>query len=83
MITSIRSGSLHHDPGALNAERENMQHHAVTETLRTPVSGDFFAHSSYRVTGNATAMGEAVGKVAARAARAGTALTDVSVRRTQ
>jgi len=29
------------------------------------ISGDFLAHSSYRVTGNAVAMGEAAGKVAA------------------
>lgn len=33
------------------------------------ISGDFLAHSSYRVTGNAVAMGEAAGKVAAVAAR--------------
>lgn len=32
------------------------------------ISGDFFAHSSYRVTGNSVAMGEAVGKVSAYAA---------------
>ncbi len=32
------------------------------------ISGDFFAHSSYRVTGNAAAMGEAAGIVAALAA---------------
>ena len=32
------------------------------------ISGDFFAHASYRVTGNAVAMGEAAGKVAAQAA---------------
>lgn len=32
------------------------------------ISGDFLAHSSYRVTGNAVAMGEAAGKIAARAA---------------
>jgi hypothetical protein len=32
------------------------------------ISGDFIAHASYRVTGNAVAMGEAAGKVAARAA---------------
>jgi hypothetical protein len=31
------------------------------------ISGDFFAHASYRVTGNAVAMGEAAGKLAARA----------------
>ena len=31
------------------------------------ISGDFFAHASYRVTGNAVAMGEAVGKVGAKA----------------
>ncbi|MCX5684930.1 MAG: FAD-dependent oxidoreductase [Planctomycetota bacterium] len=35
------------------------------------ISGDFIAHSSYRVTGNAVAMGEAAGKVAATAARSG------------
>jgi len=33
------------------------------------ISGDFIAHSSYRVTGNAVAMGEAAGKVAAVAAK--------------
>ncbi len=32
------------------------------------ISGDFLAHSSYRVTGNAAAMGEAAGRVAAAAA---------------
>ncbi|MBU2904343.1 FAD-dependent oxidoreductase [Arenibacter algicola] len=31
------------------------------------ISGDFFAHASYRVTGNAVAMGEAAGQVAAQA----------------
>jgi hypothetical protein len=33
------------------------------------ISGDFLAHSSYRVTGNAVAMGEASGITAALAAR--------------
>ena len=33
------------------------------------ISGDFIAHSSYRVTGNAVAMGEAAGKTAAIAAK--------------
>ena len=33
------------------------------------ISGDFLAHASYRVTGNAVAMGEAAGKVAALAAK--------------
>ncbi|MCC6881933.1 MAG: FAD-dependent oxidoreductase [Verrucomicrobiales bacterium] len=33
------------------------------------ISGDFIAHASYRVTGNATAMGEAAGVIAALAAR--------------
>ena len=32
------------------------------------ISGDFFAHASYRVTGNAVAMGETAGKVAGIAA---------------
>lgn len=35
------------------------------------ISGDFLAHSSYRVTGDAVAMGEAAGKAAAAAARGG------------
>jgi glycine/D-amino acid oxidase-like deaminating enzyme len=35
------------------------------------ISGDFVAHASYRVTGNAVAMGEAAGKAAAEAARTG------------
>ncbi|MEI6715645.1 MAG: FAD-dependent oxidoreductase [Verrucomicrobiota bacterium] len=34
------------------------------------ISGDFIAHASYRVTGNAVAMGEAAGATAALAARA-------------
>lgn len=33
------------------------------------ISGDFFAHASYRVTGNAVPMGEAAGAAAALAAR--------------
>jgi hypothetical protein len=33
------------------------------------ISGDFIAHSSYRVTGNAVAMGQAAGRVAALAAK--------------
>ncbi|MFV0445318.1 MAG: FAD-dependent oxidoreductase [Planctomycetaceae bacterium] len=33
------------------------------------ISGDFFAHASYRVTGNAVAMGEAAGVTAALAGR--------------
>jgi hypothetical protein len=33
------------------------------------ISGDFFAHASYRMTGNAVPMGEAAGKLAAQAAR--------------
>jgi hypothetical protein len=33
------------------------------------ISGDFIAHASYRVTGNATAMGEAAGAVGALAAK--------------
>ena len=32
------------------------------------ISGDFIAHASYRVTGNAVAMGEAAGVVSAVAA---------------
>jgi len=32
------------------------------------ISGDFFAHSSYRVTGNAAIMGQAAGVCAAIAA---------------
>lgn len=35
------------------------------------ISGDFLAHSSYRVTGNAVVMGESAGKVAACAAMTG------------
>ncbi|WP_229312204.1 FAD-dependent oxidoreductase [Larkinella punicea] len=33
------------------------------------ISGDFVAHSSYRVTGNAAYMGQAAGRVAALAAK--------------
>ena len=35
------------------------------------ISGDFIAHASYRVTGNAVAMGEAAGAVSALAAKTG------------
>ncbi len=35
------------------------------------ISGDFVAHSSYRVTGNSVPMGEAAGKAAALAAKTG------------
>jgi hypothetical protein len=35
------------------------------------ISGDFVAHASYRVTGNAVAMGEAAGVTAALAAKSG------------
>lgn len=41
------------------------------------ISGDFFAHASYRVTGNAVPMGEAAGRVAAAAANAGCAPAEV------
>jgi len=37
------------------------------------ISGDFIAHASYRVTGNAVVLGEAAGKVAAAAALSGRA----------
>ena len=37
------------------------------------ISGDFFAHASYRVTGNSVPMGEAAGKLAAESAKAGKA----------
>ncbi|HMO86130.1 MAG TPA: FAD-dependent oxidoreductase, partial [Lacipirellulaceae bacterium] len=40
------------------------------------VSGDFLAHSSYRVTGNAVALGEAAGRAAATAATTGRALPE-------
>lgn len=35
------------------------------------ISGDFIAHSSYRVTGNSVPMGEAAGRAAAMAAKSG------------
>jgi len=41
------------------------------------ISGDFIAHASYRVTGNAAAMGEAAGAVAALAAQSRTAPHEV------
>lgn len=37
------------------------------------ISGDFFAHASYRVTGNAVPMGEAAGKLAANSVTEGKA----------
>jgi hypothetical protein len=42
------------------------------------ISGDFIAHASYRVTGNAVAMGEAAGAVAARASQTKRAPHDVA-----
>jgi hypothetical protein len=42
------------------------------------ISGDFISHASYRVTGNAVAMGEAAGAAAAVAAKTKTAPQDVS-----
>lgn len=42
------------------------------------ISGDFIAHASYRVTGNAVAMGEAAGVVAALAAQTSRQPHDVS-----
>ncbi|TBL80822.1 FAD-dependent oxidoreductase [Paenibacillus thalictri] len=41
------------------------------------VSGDFWAHASYRVTGNAVPMGEAIGFAAAIAAKSGCTLSEV------
>lgn len=41
------------------------------------ISGDFIAHSSYRVTGDAAALGEAVGVAAAAAVRLGVNPADV------
>lgn len=41
------------------------------------ISGDFIAHASYRVTGNAVAMGEAAGATAAVAVKTKTAPHDV------
>ena len=35
------------------------------------ISGDFIAHSSYRVTGNAVPLGEAAGLAATRSVAAG------------
>ncbi|NHN32857.1 FAD-dependent oxidoreductase [Paenibacillus agricola] len=42
------------------------------------VSGDFWAHASYRVTGNSVPMGEAIGFAAATAAKLGCRLDEVS-----
>lgn len=42
------------------------------------ISGDFFAHSSYRMTGNAVAMGEAAGIVASVAVQEGLLPHEVS-----
>ena len=42
------------------------------------ISGDFFAHASYRVTGNAVALGEAAGSAAAAAALRGCLPHEVS-----
>lgn len=44
------------------------------------VSGDFWAHSSYRVTGNAVPMGEAVGIAVATSIKAGIPLAQVDGR---
>lgn len=44
------------------------------------ISGDFLAHSSYRVTGNAAAMGAAAGAVAAEAAKTNRLPQEVSIK---
>ena len=44
------------------------------------ISGDYIAHASYRVTGNAVAMGEAAGAAAALSARENTSPHDLSWR---
>jgi hypothetical protein len=41
------------------------------------ISGDFFAHSSYRVTGNSVALGEAAGAAAAVAVKQGVQVSEV------
>ena len=49
------------------------------------ISGDFIAHSSYRVTGNAVPMGEAAGRASAISLRLGKlphALSGAEVQRT-
>ena len=43
------------------------------------ISGDFYAHASYRVTGNAVAMGEAAGKAASAAVLRGCLPAEVSI----
>ncbi|MBC2603789.1 FAD-dependent oxidoreductase [Puniceicoccus vermicola] len=45
------------------------------------ISGDFIAHSSYRVTGNSVAMGEAAGAFAADVVRRDETLTDADTKR--
>ena len=47
------------------------------------ISGDFVAHASYRVTGNAVAMGEAAGAVSALAATSRRMPHDVEWREAQ
>ncbi len=47
------------------------------------ISGDFLAHSSYRVTGNSVALGEAAGRVAALAAKANCLPQDVKLEEAQ
>ncbi len=42
------------------------------------ISGDFIAHSSYRVTGNSVALGEAAGRVAAKAAMSNKLPNDIN-----
>ncbi|WP_168735941.1 FAD-dependent oxidoreductase [Cohnella fermenti] len=44
------------------------------------ISGDFYAHASYRVTGNAVAMGEAVGAAAGLARRSGRTFAELDGR---
>jgi hypothetical protein len=41
------------------------------------ISGDFFAHASYRVTGNAVPMGEAAGNLAAQSVASGSVAGDM------
>ena len=45
------------------------------------ISGDFYAHSSYRVMGNMAAVGDAAGKMAAKAVKENKALSDITYKK--
>lgn len=83
-VTNSGSGGNYAAENTLRAKEYEIPLRAIIAADRSGllmagrcISGDFLAHSSYRVTGNAVALGEAAGTLAALSARAGVQPRDV------